>query len=105
MPKFHIDVCTAFEKVPDRVGRELASGREATKLAIRYARLLLAKMSYRHIDFKVLVVRDDNGRLVANLPFRSAAIKLPVRPPITPELGAAPAPASTPRHQEHRSSS
>ena len=78
MPKFHIHVCTAFEMVPDRVGRQCADRLSATKLAVRYARLLLAKPSYRHIDFKVLQVRDEFGNLVTSLPFRSPEIFIPV---------------------------
>jgi hypothetical protein len=80
MPKFHIDVCMTFEKVPDRVGRELADRKEATKLAVRYIRLLLAKVAYRDINFRCLVIRDEFGRLITTLPFRSHAIQVPVAP-------------------------
>ena len=80
MPKFHIDVCTTFEKVPDRVGRELADRKEATKLAVRYIGLLLAKVAYRDIDFRCLVIRDEFGRRIITLPFRSHAIQVPVGP-------------------------
>lgn len=76
MPRYHIDVCTTFEKVPDRVGRELADLRAATKLGVRYIRLLVAKASYRHIEFRCLVIRNEAGRLVATLPFRCPAIKI-----------------------------
>ena len=81
MPRFYIDVCTTFEKVPDRTGRERGDLRQATKLAIRYIRLLVAKASYRHIEFRCLVIRDERGSLVATLPFNSSLIKVPSRLP------------------------
>lgn len=97
MPKFHIDVCTTFEKVPDRVGRELADRKDAIRLAVRYSQLLVAKVAYDHIDFKCLVIRDEFGRLVASLPFRSKPIDVSVLDRSTRrESGAVATPAANP---------
>lgn len=97
MPRYHIDVCTTFEKVPDRVGRELADIKEATNLAVRYIRLLSAKASYRHIEFRCLVIRNEWGRFVATLPFRSPAIKVPVPPQAVASTRVRVRPAPKPR--------
>ena len=82
MPRYHIHVCTSAEMVPDRKGRSLLDRAHALRLAVRYARLLKAKKSYAHIDVKVLVIQDAEGRLVATVPFNSKPIQVPVSPAV-----------------------
>jgi hypothetical protein len=69
MSKFHFIICTSCEMIRDR-GRTLDDLSKAVELASRYARLLMAKARYKHIDFKVIEVRDERGWLLETVRFR-----------------------------------
>src|SRR5688572_19429745 len=71
MTIFYFDVCTGCERVTDKRGRTFPDLAQATRFAIRYARLLKAKARYEHIDFKVIEIRSEGGRLAGTVPFAS----------------------------------
>jgi hypothetical protein len=69
MMKFFFHICTTGEMVRDKRGRTLADIVYAKKLAIRYARLLKAKSTYKQIDFRVIEIMEEGGRLAATIKF------------------------------------
>jgi hypothetical protein len=72
MSKFHFIVCTSCEMIRDRRGRILDGLSMAVELASRYARLLMVQARYKHINFKVIEVRDERGWLLKTVRFRDA---------------------------------
>jgi hypothetical protein len=76
MTMFYFYICTGCERVRDSRGRTFVDIVHATRFAMRYARLLKSKADYNHIDFKVIEIRDEGGRLACTVPFTSAFARM-----------------------------